>query len=243
MNGFLTSKKMKVDMLNQGKIIVVAFLLLYSTSCNNNSNNEIKRKTIKQIGKNNYNAIYLNAVDSIISWSNNNLGYYQYCGKSKNCFLDSLLCFNSNSTRLIGAILKQQLITSSIGDDIDYFYGEKINNNWYFFSGPNLFVLRENIPNQNIQTPLSYEQLHDIALTEIFSAYLTKNGEINEAWFDSHFEGPGWGNFKNQESADDFLNLNGRRFIDKRKFFEAIHLQSVKNNWNGFHKDTIKSLP
>lgn len=241
MNGFLTSKKTKEVMLNQGKIIAVGFLLLYSTSCNNNSNNEIKRKTIKQIGKNNYNAIYLNAVDSIISWTNNNLGYYQYCGKSKNCFLDSLLCFNSNSTRLIGAILKQQLITSSIGDDIDYFYGEKINNNWYFFSGPNLFILRENIPNQNIQTPLSYQQLHDIALKEIFSAYLTKNGEINEAWFDSHFEGPGWGNFDNQK-ASDFI-LKGKRFNNKKDYFEFAHLTAVKANWNGFNKDSVIKLP
>jgi hypothetical protein len=243
MNGFLTSKKMKEVMLNQGKIIVVAFLLFCSSSCNNNSNNELIEKTINQIGKNNYNAIYLNAVDSIISWANNNLGYYQYCGKSKNCFLDSLLCFNSNNTRLIGAILKQQLITSSVGDDIDYFYGEKINGYWYFFSGPNLFVLRKNIENQNTQTPLTYLQLHGIALTEIFSAYLTENGEINEAWFDAHFEGPGWGDFENQASADNFLNLKGKRFNKKRKFFEAIHLQSVKNNWYGFHKDSIKQLP
>ena len=57
------------------------------------------------------------------------------------------------------------------------------------------------------------------------------------------FEGPGWGNFENQESADKFLNLNGKRFNNKRKFFEAIHLQSVKNNWNGFDKDSIKKIP
>ena len=228
-------------MLNQGKIIAVSFLILCSFSCNNNSHNELMEKTINQIGKNNYIAIYINAMDSINSWTNNNLGYYQYCGKSKNCILDSLLCFNSNNTRFIGAILKQQLITSSVGDDIDYFFGEKINGNWYFFSGPNIFVLRKNIDNQNINTPLNYQQLHNIALTEIFSAYLTKNGEINEAWFDSHFEGPGWGNFDNQK-ASDFI-LKGKRFNNKKDYFEFAHLTAVKANWNGFHKDTIKSLP
>ena len=232
---------MKEVLSNLDKIIACVCVLLYSTSCNNNFNNEIKRKTINQIGDINYNTIYLNAIDSINSWTNNNLGYYQYCGKSKNCYLDSLLCFNSTNTRFIGAILKQQLIASSIGDDIDFFYGEKIDNNWYFFSGPNLFILRDNIPNQNIHTPLNYQQLHEIALTEIFSAYLTKNGEINEAWFNSHFEGPGWGNFENQKESD-FI-LKGKRFNNKKDFFEFAHLTVVKANWNGFNKDSIKQIP
>jgi len=73
----------------------------------------------------------------------------------------------------------------------------------------------------------------------VYGGYLNEKGEINEAWFTSLFEGPGWGDFENQESSLKFLNVT-EKFTDKRNFFEAIHLQSVKNNWAS--RDTTKPI-
>jgi hypothetical protein len=234
-----------MDMLSQGRIILcLLIIIIINSSCNPS----LKKLEILYISKSksvvnnkDYQVIFNNMSDSLKIWNLNKLSNYDIT-QLYFYHLDSLICFNSKGNRAISCIHIFGNQFNSTSDNLIWFYGEKIDNKWYFFKGANL-VLPRSLYIKNIKTPLSYQQLHDIALTEIFSAYLTKNGEINEAWFDSHFEGPGWGNFKNQESADEFLNLNGRRFIDKRKFFEAIHLQSVKNNWNGFHKDTIKSLP
>ena len=170
----------------------------------------------------------------------NNLGYYQYCGKSKNCFIDSLLCFNTKGDRLISAKLMQQL-NNDVADGIDFMYGEKINNKWYFFSGAYITIPRNMLKDHPINKPLSYQQLHQIALKEVYGGYLKSNGEINEAWFTSQFEGPGWGDFNNQPSLD-FI-LKGKRFTNKKEFFEYAHLTVVKANWNGVNKDSIKQLP
>jgi hypothetical protein len=39
--------------------------------------------------------------------------------------------------------------------------------------------------------PLSYQQLHEIALKEVYSGYLDAMGNINEDWFKMHFENVG----------------------------------------------------
>lgn len=233
---------MMPGMLKQDKItlfILVSFLI---SSCNFNQIEFDKRFSIASkriVPPDKYKRIFNNASDSILSWAANRLGYYKYCGESKNCYLDSLLCFNSSGNRFIGCILKQQLLEEGVADDIDFFYGEKINNQWFYFSGANVFIPREMYKDQNIHTPLSYQQLHQAALKNIYSGYL-KNGQINEAWFTEHFEGIGWGDFQHQETSDEYLGLKGKRFTNRREFFEAIHLQSVKNNWVA--RDTTQPL-
>lgn len=67
---------------------------------------------------------------------------------------------------------------------------------------------------KDITKPLSFEKLHKIALEEVFQGYLMKKEpivpfwkfwveqeyEIDESWFDSHFDGPSWGYFMNAHS-------------------------------------------
>jgi hypothetical protein len=192
------------------------------------------------IGEREYFKIYNNINDSIKLWTLNKLGYYKYFGSSKKHYVDSVLCFNKNRTRLITCVIQQQLLIEGLQDDLQYLFGEKISGNWYFFSGATIALPRE-IYQKDIHTPIPYNKLHEIALNEVYSGYLNENGEINEDWFTANFEGSGWGDFNNQASID--WILEGKRFTSKKEFFEFAHLTVVKSNWNGVNKDSIKQLP
>ena len=224
-------------------LFIYLFICLLSCSpTKNESINNAYSVSMNSIGKTEYYNIYKKACDSIFFWSTNNLGYYQYLGKSKNYNLDSLVCFSQNNDRLISCILMGNLLKEANSDGIDFFYGEKINNKWYFYSGPHIVCPRNMFKYHPINQPLSYAQLHQIALKEVYGGYLKSDGSINEAWFTSHFEDIGWGDFNDQTSSLKYLGLKpNEKFTDKRKFFEAIHLQSVKNNWYQWWKqDSIK---
>lgn len=225
---------------------IAAFLaLLCFTSCSTTDSNkkfstETKLLEISQtiIGKEEYLQIYDKLNDSLRNWSTNKLGYYQFCGSSKNCFFDSLLCFNKSGDRFVTAKLMQQLLKEGTADDIDFVFGEKIKSQWYFFSGANIFIPREMVEGHDIHKPLSYQQLHKISLKEVYSGYLNDKGEINEAWFTSQFEGQGWGDFEHQEKSD--WILKGKRFKSKKEFYKFLHLEKVKNNWAS--RDTTKPI-
>lgn len=227
-------------MLGKGKIILF-FLFLINFSCtekNIDLNASYSNFSRTMIGSSNYGRIFSSAQDSIYHWQLNKLSHFKYCGSSKNCILDSLLCFNSDTSRFVGAVLIQQLLMEGVGDDIEFFYGERINNQWFFFTGDTYFVLRSSYPGHSIHNPLSYKQLHEAALKNIFVGYI-KYSRINEAWFDSHFENIGWGNFNDQTLNLERMGLT-KKFTDRRKFFEAIHLQKVKYNWA--YRDTTKPI-
>ncbi|MBK9285260.1 MAG: hypothetical protein IPM51_13245 [Sphingobacteriaceae bacterium] len=216
--------------------ILILFILLYS--CNEPEKPNYKLISKKIIGETEFNIIYQNASDSINSWTINKLGYYKFCGDSKNCFLDSLICFNTSKTRFIGCVLKQQLLEYTEADDIDLFYGEFINSEWFFFDGYNIIIPRDMVKGHPWNKPLSYQQLHEIALEKVYNGYLI-NGQINENWFKAHFEGIAWGDFKNQGPENDWY-LKGRRFKTEKEFYEAMHLSNVKNNW--LKRDTTKPI-
>lgn len=178
-------------MLNRAiKLLIIALTFVFG-GCKSNPKEEIKQVSLANIGEKQYYFAYNLATDTIAMWSSNNLGYFQYLGKSKRWILDSILCFNNKNDRFISCILKQQLLADGSADDIDVFYGEKINGKWYFFNGANIFLQRANYQSDN-KTPLTFEKLHEIAIKEVYSSYLTPNGEINEAWFTEEFENAGW---------------------------------------------------
>ena len=223
---------------------ILLIIVFHFVSCNTNNISEVLflEKSKEVISENGYKEIYNSMSDTLKKWCINKLpsvlgermwGYY----------LDSLVCFNSQKNRLITSILVPCKDKKCVQDEIKFLFGEKIHGLWYLFRGPSITIPREMVSNHPIHQPLSYQQLHQIALKEVYGGYLTKNGEINEAWFTSYFEGPDWGDFNDQKSSEKFLNLNGKRFNNKREFFEAIRLQSIKNNWYGVNKDSIKQLP
>ena len=153
--------------------------------------NDIREKSIAKvhsiIGKDEYFKIYAAIKDSIEDWKFHNLGYYKYMGVSKDYLIDSILCVNKKGNKLITTILQKQLLEDGVQDDIWYFYGVKINTQWYFFCGPTLVLPRE-FYQEDIHTPLSFEKLKQIATNNIYRRYLKKGEkgewEINEHFFD-----------------------------------------------------------
>ncbi len=186
--------------------------------------------------------IYENFKDSVQLWSSHKLGLYTFDKVNFDYYVDSLLCFNKNGDRFVGCIIQYTLIKNAPSDGLIFGYGEKIEGAWYFFRGAAIVIPRSMVKGHPINQPLSYAQLHQIALKEVYGGYLKSDGSMNEAWFTSHFEDIGWGDFNDQTSSLKYLGLKpNEKFTDKRKFFEAIHLQSVKNNWYQWWKqDSIK---
>ncbi|MCE3226249.1 MAG: hypothetical protein K0S32_800 [Bacteroidetes bacterium] len=241
MDGYsLTKRKENQDMLNLDKIKFWSSLVLFA-SCQTNEIQKNEKllliKSISKIGVNAYLDIQKNIEDSLNNWVKNKTPNSEtetiYSYK-----VDSLLCINSFGNRLITCIHIFGNQHNSRSDDLIYFYGENIDANWYFFKGPCL-VLPRNLYSKDTRLPLSYQQLHQIALKEIYSGYLKSDGEINEDWFTSYFEGVSWGLFEDQASEDSWLK--GRRFTSKREFYEACHLEKVRSNWYGFKKDSVVS--
>ncbi|MBA3665024.1 MAG: hypothetical protein H0W61_12560 [Bacteroidetes bacterium] len=223
-----------MDILNQEinlKYYFVIFVFMCSFSCNDNDRSSHIEKSKEQLGDSEYKRIYSLISDTLQKWSLNHI--LGSPDSTQNIiYIDSLLCFNLKQNRLISSLLivDSDKASESTADGIFYFYGEKIANQWYFFKGPYIHIPRDIVKNHNIHTPLSYQQLHQIALKEVYSGYLNRNGEINENWFTSKFEGNGWVNW--DDTPEKIKSYT-------RKDYEQFHLRKVRGNWYGVKKDSI----
>ena len=189
-------------------VFLVFCIGLIVCSCKKKQNDDfaIQSKILSEsiLGERKYDTVYRNATDSISSWISNQVSYWKDEKLGKSIELDSLLCFNQGGDKLITALLAKTLDSNYTVDGIHFFYGVKITNKWYFFKGPFVVLFREGYQ-KDLHAPLSFTKLHEIAMQEVFSGYLKKKDlgfwrnvfgkteyEVNEAWFASHFEGPGW---------------------------------------------------
>lgn len=225
-------------MLDQDKKKVYLFLLILFSlfACKQEDNNKENLLKIKYDT-----AIYKSLVDSFKIWTINKLSSVEaeilYPYK-----VDSLICFNTNKTRLISCRHLYVNIPDATSDDLQYIYGEKIGQNWFFLKGPAIVIPREMIKGQDIHQPLSYIQMHQVALKEVYGGYLDADGKINENWFTNHFEDRGWGSINNQSYFD--WCFKGKRYTNEKEFYQASHMCKVKSNW--LNRDTtqpIKQLP
>ena len=199
------------------KIIVFGTITLCLYSCSTNTTSEnIKEQYLNKsqnvVGKENYFKIYQLLTDSLNSWKINKIGYHKFCGESKNCFIDTLMCFNKDGNKFIGAKLMQQLLKDGVADDIDFLLGAKIENKWYFLQGANVFIPREMFKNHPINLPLSYQQLHEMALQNVYKGYLNADGSINDAMINYYFP----------KNESDFKT---------KKEYERYYLALSKNIW------------
>ncbi len=225
-------------------LFLILFVLLLFPSCNRNKEHDSKEMLEKRriclnvskiiIGQKNYWKIYSDLNDSIDNWIKNRLSSYVAFKDLGEYNIDSIICINIDCNRFVGAIVSRNLKGEyKVQDYIDYIYGAKIKENWYFFSGATIVLPRE-MYQKDTHTPLSFAKLHEIAMELVFSGYLIKDKqgkwEVNDKWFKIYFEGSGWGDFNNQSSNDRFLQ--GRRFKTEKEYYEACYLQKVKNIWH-----------
>jgi hypothetical protein len=173
------------------KLIIFFGLIIFSCIDHANKKGDFKSKSISTVGIMEFKICYSALLDTFNIWIINNLREVEseliYPYK-----IDSLLCFNKEKNRLITCRHLYVNVRSASSDDLQFVYGEKINAQWYFFKGASIVVPRSMIKGQDIHKPISYQQLHQIALKEVYSGYLNSNGEINEEWFTGHFENAGW---------------------------------------------------
>ena len=228
---------MQTDMLHQGNKFIIAICLILSiVSCskykkyNTKEINEIRTNCMNKsqaLLDDEYWLVYNSAIDSINSWIDNKIGNFAYWHSLINYQLDSVLCVNKEQNKIIMSILLPYIGEKGTGDQIEYFYGVKIDNQWYFFCGPTLVLPRE-FYQEDIHTPLSFEKLKQIATYNVYRGYLKKNeqGEwvINDKFFEYHFKGSGWG--------CGHLNEKGQ-WVDtcSDKQFEQLYLNNAESVW------------
>ncbi len=218
------------------KIGGVLILLCTLFTCKNNLNTAVRDKrilykahSIKQIGNKAYLNVWNAARDSVKTYIDNHLVRFTTYNNHV-WYLDSLVSFNKKADRCVMA-LSYQDNPSSPSDCMEYLYGAKINGKWYFFLGGGQFVLPRDYYQTNVRVPLNIEQFNDIATDNIFNGYLKKDAagkwEINDAFFVAHFEDVGWGDFERYQDTV----VHGKRFDNKKEYFENIYMGVVKGNW------------
>jgi hypothetical protein len=208
-------------MLHRGnKKFVFLIIGLILISCNSKKEREIEvfnlmeieeiRNTSLQesqniVGKDDYWNVYNKMVDSVNLWIKEDLGNYEHFNRIGDFCIDSVFSVNKKGNKLIAIIINRSLISGSTLDYLDYQYGVKIDNNWFFFKGPRLVLPREYYQ-EDIHIPLSFEKLKQIAAKEIYQSYLIKNsnGEwgINDAFFNDLTSGAWCSNCSTQIQWD-----------------------------------------
>jgi hypothetical protein len=217
---------------------IVVFIILFWASCSE-PDYRIEKKMLEisqnHIGKIQYLSIYKQINDSLQVWKINKLDHY-HDTLLRVKRIDSLLCFNLAMNRFVSAELHFDVGYLN-NDGMLYFLGEKIDGNWFFWTGAFIPIPRDIVKGHDVKKPLSYKQMHTIALDQIYGGYLTKDGKINEKWFEYLFEAESGADFNRQTEDEDWY-LGGHRFKDKYKFYNFIHLQTVKSLWDT--RDTTK---
>ena len=180
-------------MSNRDRIKILLILVFVICTCITCTNDKKYIKETRQInlfleknfGRITIDSIYECATDSIKLWQANNLQGWENEGKNGEGKLDSLICLNKTADRMVSAVLGRAFVGTM--DGLSFFYGVKIKERWYFFSGATIFLPRE-MYEKNISVPLSFEKLHEIAMKEVFSGYLIKDDKgnwiINNKFFD-----------------------------------------------------------
>ncbi len=168
--------------------IILLIIIMINNSCFNNNNKEIdlKKRNIEFVGSNEYYKIYNSINDSVKLWSINQISNFKYHPNSKFFFADSILCFNSQKNKFISALLNFNMDNEN-SDGIDFLYGFKSNENWYFLRGAYVVIPRDMLKNHPLHQPLSYQQLHEMALKNVYKGYLNPDGTINDLMFEHYF--------------------------------------------------------
>jgi hypothetical protein len=204
--------KVPMAILKVGNIFTIIGLL-FLLCCEQPTKIDRTYKTSeKTIGINSYRENYVALKDSLSKW-NEKLAHLSFI-RNGDWELDSLICYNRSGTKLVACLeCRCQKYADCNSDDLHFIYGVKIENKWYFFLGETV-VLPRNFYQKDTRAPISFEKMHEIALKEIFSGYLTKSGEINEKFFSDHFE-----------------NNGACPSCKTKEDYDKYYLWMVSNNW------------
>jgi len=200
---------------------IIFFLIISLFSCEDEQEKlkeqrvKAYEKSVSTVGIDKYNEVYSNANDSLNKWINDSIENYNFILLDE-WQLDSLICFNREANKCFLTILDRSTFSkTSTLDNITYFYGVEIKKEWYFFTGPTLYLKRKTYQPKSYPA-LSIEKMKELSVKYIFSRYLLRNGEINDKFF-SDFTSGAWGqNVKSQAEWDSiYLSIIRRNHLKK----------------------------
>ncbi|MEO9218217.1 MAG: hypothetical protein ABI315_06525 [Bacteroidia bacterium] len=198
----------KLDLLKKEIKIALMFFLFFICSCNSSfkEGGEMNADTYVIKNYNSYADIHSTLNDSI------NI----YVDSLLKCFLgqylwpwevDSLVCINSNKTKLVTTINSSSgSCKECVSDEIIKLLGKKIDGVWYFFeSGESLIVPRDMYGKDEMHT-LCFHELSQIARKEFLGSAIIKNaaGEyvVNDKWIDANFYKNLFGGYESKVEYD-----------------------------------------
>ena len=203
--------------------IQVVFYFFILTNCSRSDKVVIEgdlyfKLSRETVGSAEYKKIKNLIADSIKVWASNSLTSYE-AWNTFDCKIDTLLCFNRRGDRLVTTELVRDTKSSNAKFDyLQVLYGAKISGQWYFFEGGTLPVKRTAI--QSSIDPLSFEELHKVALETFYADYLKKNvstnkWEINDSWFlgmeNKSSSGNGYGSCGDCKSFEEYVFYLSRK--------------------------------
>lgn len=182
--------------------------------------------------------LYHKISDTLKSWLDADLYGINKLGYS--LLIDSIFCVNSEGNKLIGAQLRSHGVGKFSSDGIEEFFGAKVNNKWYFWTGGYQPVIRRAYKNHDIKKPLSYKQLHQEAMRSFLGGYLTKEGKINDDWFEFKFR-EGRSYFKDRYEYK--WLLDGQRIDNEKDYYEYLWKKKGLSLWIAkFARDSVDKL-
>ena len=119
------------------------------------------------------------------------------------------------------------------GDNVEYFYGAKIKEVWYFFEGATVYLPR-NYYQDDIHKPFNLALMKQIAIEEIFNGYLVEIPSDNTS-----------NKIKYRINDHRFISMENRNGDEGTfgnclscKTFNEYVIYLVNNNW----KDKMDSI-
>ncbi len=185
--------------------------------------------------------------DTVLSWYSDNLlpdsvkdESTEYKLLIASYKIDSLYVINSKRDKIIGTIYQTANSKAKIwSDQMEEFFGAKIDGKWYFWTGGSTPIVRENFKGQNPRKPLSYSQLHENALGSV-AGYLKPDGTINDKWFEAKFRA-GYGRFEDRYEYE--WILDGNRIDNEKDYWKYIWKRKGLGLWlNQAYQDSITKI-
>ncbi len=249
MDGYLIELQLKPVMLKKDiKNIFALFLFLLLQSCDSEIKEKEKSSSNNYVETNfaKYKQIYFDANDSIVYYANSKLSSFltEYSNKWQ---VDSMMCINSTSDKLVGVIISSVgILNHDVTDDATKFLGKKINGNWYFFKGGGSLAIPRSLYGKTGSDTLSFHELSQIARKEFLESSLIQNEKgkyiVNDKWVDEHFYNAGFDNFTHHKVYG--LVSPGEEYQmprDKEKT-DSVHWHLIIDKWK--HKiDTNEYKP
>lgn len=216
--------------VNKFKILIYSIFIFLFFSC---VKSEEKRtlKIYPVYNFSSYSQIHQAIRDTLDSYIKDSLEASKYLYYQRDFIIDSLIIFNTDSTRLLACLIKQDAgHKHAIFDYIEALAGAKINDKWYFFFGSSTVIDRATYQD-SIYSPLTFDELSYLARKNLSGAFTKdQNGEIKvrDDFFDFMDDPIGWGLPPGSTRADiDSVIVAGNKVKHTRKI-DPAEIERIK---------------